>query len=1008
MLISSIVLGSAIDILMLRELLWHEKEQQARQLVESSFSVLTHFHDLQQQGELSEAAAQTAAIGTIKAMRYAEKEYFWLNDLGTPFPKMIMHPIMPALDGQILSMTQFNSLTGMRASTDTAFTIPTGQKNVFVAFSEAVAKDGQGYVTYNWPRVKNGVDFTDQFYPKLSFVKKFAPWGWVIGSGVYIDDVDAVVRQQVWINVMLVGGSGGLLLLFATFIARSITRPLQQTVTTMRAISLDAGSTGQRLQVDGRSEIAELASGFNDMLAHLEVRDAKLAQQRESLEVTVTSRTAELRESEEKFSIICSTAQDAIVMINSDCTISYWNLAAEKIFGHSSADAFGRELYDLLIPERYRAEFSLGFSQFHQSGEIPFADNLIELIGLHKNGSEFPVELSISAVHLKGQWAAVGFVRDISERKLIYHTVRESQTRMRALLDATSESVMLLAPDGQILAINTFAANRFGEVPGTITGKNFFDLLPPDLAVSRRALVRSVVTTGQAVHAPDRRGAVFFNNSLYPVKDESDAVESVAVYAKDVTEQHCAKAIDDILNNMEAVLLKWRMTLASIAQIFCDDILPVFELSAAWIGRAESDGSVTLLASAEGACKGTLNAACMNSLRWQGEPVCSLPLGVVMGRGTHQLVVIDAPDGQTDPAGTHNIEKRSAIVLPLALRGKTWGVLTLYGRSALHFEGDQLQARLASIASRLGGSLESALQQEWLSLLDTALAGVGNAVYITDASANILWANQALTLLSGFETEDVLGKTPRLFSSGVHDGDFFTNFWNTIQSGLTWRGDIVNVRRDGTRYAVSQTVTPLLDANGKVSHYVTILEDITQRKTEAERMQHSAQYDSLTDLPNRSLFFDRLEQALALWRRDRLSGALLFLDLDHFKGVNDQLGHAAGDELLIAVARRLREEVRESDTVARLGGDEFTVILPNLCDREDSCRVAVKIINALSQPFLIAGDPVTIGVSIGIALFEVHGASVERILNAADNAMYLAKNSGRNRYVVAQLSPAKD
>lgn len=1001
LLIGGIVVGSVVDILLLREVLWHEKEQKTRQLVESSFGVLTHFHALQQKGDMSEAAAQAAAMGTIKAMRYDEKEYFWLNDLGTPFPRMIMHPTMPELDGQVLDMPQFNSTTGLRAGADAAFSATRGPKNLFVAFTEVVNQGGQGYVTYDWPKPTEGAGVTAQRYPKLSYVKKFAPWGWLIGSGIYLDDVDTAVRQQIGGHVLLVAGVGAVLLLFAAFIARSITKPLRQTVTSMRAMGLADGGLTPRLPVDGCSEIAELAGGFNDMLGHLEERDARLAQQRASLEEEVVRRTAELRESEEKFRRICATAQDAIIMLDRDCTISYWNAAAEKIFGYRPDQALGQDLHALLAPERFREAFRHGFAQFRLTGEGPAVDKTLGLTGLRQDGSEFPMELSISALHMQGSWVAVGFVRDISERKRADHVIRESQARMRALLDATDESIMLLDPQGLILAMNAFAAQRFGQTPEAITGKNFFALLPPDLAADRRAVMNQVVITGEPLHSQDRRGATFFYNSVYPVKDESGAVESIAVHAKDVTEQHCAREVEDIFRNLDAVLLKWRMNLASIAQLFCDDILPVFDLAAAWIGRAEKDGVMTLLASAEGPDKGVLHALHENDLRWNGDPACCLPLEAVIRSGTYQIVSADALDCHACSGVTHALDARAAMVLPLTLRGENWGVLTLYGRDAFQFGGEALPARLAAIAGRLGAALESALQQEWLSLLDTALAGVDNSVFMTDANAVILWSNRAFAQLSGYASEEILGKTPQLFKSGGQDADFYQNFWQTIKSGGTWHGDIVNARRDGSRYAVSQTVTPLLDANREVSHYVAILEDITQRKAAEERVQHAAQFDLLTDLPNRSLFFDRLGQTLVLARRDNLSGALLFLDLDHFKEVNDQRGHAAGDALLIAVAKRLREQVRESDTVARLGGDEFTVILPSLHDRHDAVRVADNILGAITQPFLIADKEVTIGVSIGIALFPEFGDTVGHLLNAADNAMYLAKNAGRNCYVFA-------
>lgn len=898
MLICGIVVGGAIDIFRLREVLWREKELKTRQLVETGFSVLAHFHGLQQKGELSEAAAQAAAIGAIKAMRYGETEYFWLNDLGMPFPKVIMHPTMPALDGHLLDSPLFNTTTKLRAGNEGTFTVTDGKKNIGVAFVEVVNQSGQGYVVYDWQKPKVGSGVTEQRYPKLSYVKKFAPWGWVIGSGIYVDDVDAAVRQQVGLNVMLVAGVGTLLLLFAALIARSITQPLRQAVKIMRTVDLGSGGPLQRLPVEGRSEFAELANGFNDMLEQLQVRDAKLAQHQEFLEAKVAHRTLELR--------------DTNVQLQ------------QELREHRQADL----------------------------------------------------------------------------------VIQENRIRMRALLDATSESVLLLGPQGHILAINAFGAQRFGQVPEAITGKNFYELLPPDLAVKRRALVEQVVTTGEPLHSQDRRGAIFFNNSIYPVKDASGAVESVAVYAKDVTEQHCAKEVDDIFRNLDAVLLKWRMNLESIAQIFCDGILPVFDLAAAWIGRAEKDGQLSWLASAEGPDNGFLNALRDNGLRWEGEPACCLPTGAVIRSGQWQIVTSDGLECRSCSVVNKPISARAAIILPLILRGETWGVLTLYGRDAHHFEGRQLPQRLATIAVRLGAALESAMQQEWLTLLDAALANVDNAVFITDADGGILWVNRSFSQLSGYASENILGKTPKMFSAECQDADFFQRFWQTISSGKTWHGEIINAHRDGSTYTVNQTVTPLLNTNGQVSHYVAILEDITQRKVAEERVQHTAEFDLLTDLPNRRLFFDRLGQAMAIGRRDGSSGVLMFLDLDHFKEVNDQLGHGAGDTVLIGVATRLREQVRQSDTVARLGGDEFTVILPSLHDRHDAVRVANNILAAIGKPFDIGGKPVRIGITIGIALFPQHGDTVEQVLKAADDAMYRAKDAGRNCYAFASAEAA--
>ncbi len=297
--------------------------------------------------------------------------------------------------------------------------------------------------------------------------------------------------------------------------------------------------------------------------------------------------------------------------------------------------------------------------------------------------------------------------------------------------------------------------------------------------------------------------------------------------------------------------------------------------------------------------------------------------------------------------------------------------------------------------------LEAASQQEWLTLLDTALAGVDNAVIITDAEARVLWVNRSFESLSGYGGAEILGQTPALLRGDASTPEFHRHLWQSIRDGATWHGEVVNARRDGSHYTVNQSITPLRNAGGQISHYIAILEDISERKAREALVQHTANFDHLTDLPNRALFIDRLGQALARTHRDGQAGALLFLDLDHFKQVNDELGHAAGDSLLIEVAARLRAQVRESDTVARLGGDEFTVILPQVQDEAGAALVAEHILAALAQPCTLAGTPVAIHASIGIALFPRHGASVDAIIGAADTAMYRAKKAGRHRAAFA-------
>lgn len=282
-------------------------------------------------------------------------------------------------------------------------------------------------------------------------------------------------------------------------------------------------------------------------------------------------------------------------------------------------------------------------------------------------------------------------------------------------------------------------------------------------------------------------------------------------------------------------------------------------------------------------------------------------------------------------------------------------------------------------------------------LLVSALEAVGNGVVITDTDARIKWANSAFEGLTGFTHAEVIGCKPsELVKSGQHDQPFYQTMWQTILAGNIWRGEVVNRRKDGRYYNEELTIAPVKDANDVIRHFVGIKNDISERKQIEERIRHMAQYDILTDLPNRALLSDRLQQAIAGARRDGTGVALLLIDLDQFKPVNDTFGHDVGDLLLKEVAARIQGCVRASDTVARMGGDEFVAMLRTVGHEPDALMVAEKIRHALNQPFALAGQSLHISSSIGIALYPEHGDNETELSKCADIAMYQAKNSGRN------------
>lgn len=272
---------------------------------------------------------------------------------------------------------------------------------------------------------------------------------------------------------------------------------------------------------------------------------------------------------------------------------------------------------------------------------------------------------------------------------------------------------------------------------------------------------------------------------------------------------------------------------------------------------------------------------------------------------------------------------------------------------------------------------------------------------ITDAGQRILRVNAAFTRISGYNLEDVSGRTPALFKSGRHDQAFYQAMWESIAAKGSWQGEIWNRRKNGEVFPEWLTITTVKNSSGRITHYVGALTDITLRKSAEDEIRNLAFYDPLTRLPNRRLLLDRLHQALASSARSGRQGALLFLDLDHFKTLNDTLGHDIGDLLLQHTAQRLATCIREGDTVARFGGDEFVVMLVDLSTIHEQSLVQAetigeKILTALSQPYDLSGHEYRNTASVGVTLFSNHQATPLELLKEADLAMYAAKATGRN------------
>jgi diguanylate cyclase (GGDEF)-like protein/PAS domain S-box-containing protein len=284
-----------------------------------------------------------------------------------------------------------------------------------------------------------------------------------------------------------------------------------------------------------------------------------------------------------------------------------------------------------------------------------------------------------------------------------------------------------------------------------------------------------------------------------------------------------------------------------------------------------------------------------------------------------------------------------------------------------------------------------------LNVYKRVIEETSEGIIITDVAGAIQEVNNAYLSMTGFSREELLGQNPRIMKSNRHDHGFFKDMWHAILNQGRWEGEIWDRKKDGTIYPKWLSIDTIRNEQGQPERYVGINADITRIKQTEENLNKMAFFDSLTGLPNRVLFRDRCGQALTRAQRSRSRVALLYLDLDHFKHVNDSLGHHAGDLLLCEASSRIVAQVRETDTVCRLGGDEFTVILENLSSSEDAATVAKKIIEGLAESFIIEGSEVFVGTSIGIALFPFDGDTPEELSKRADAAMYDAKENGRGQ-----------
>ncbi len=543
----------------------------------------------------------------------------------------------------------------------------------------------------------------------------------------------------------------------------------------------------------------------------------------------------DLMENQGRTRAIVDTALDAIIEMNARGLITDWNRRAEIIFGWSRSEAIGLVLDETIIAQQHRAAFRGGIDGMASSRTEYILNRRTERTAMRRDGTEFPVEMTVTPMQTGVVWHFTVFIEDITERKLADAKVKESEERYRTLIEWSPEAITVHS-SGKLVFANPAAVKLFGgHHEQDLLGKPILDLIHADFreAISNR--IRGITVSG---------GSAPMIEVKY-LRLDGGAVD-VEVQAKFIT-----------YDGMPAVL------------------------------------------------------------------------GVM-----------------------RNITER----------------------------------KQAEEAQRIAATAFESQQ----------------GMFITNAQRVILRVNRAFTEITGYKADEVVGRSPRLLSSGRHDSAFYAAMWTEIERDGSWQGELWNRRKSGELFPEWLTISAVKDSAGLTTHYVAAFTDITSRKSAEDQIQNLAFYDPLTGLPNRRLLLDRMEQTLTSSTRRQRKSALLFIDLDNFKTINDTLGHFQGDLLLEQVATRLVGCVREGDTVARLGSDEFVVMLEGLSFSEVEAAtqargVSAKIVAALNRPYELAHGEHHNTPSMGVALFGADPQeSSDAPLKRAELAMFQAKDGGGN------------
>ena len=653
----------------------------------------------------------------------------------------------------------------------------------------------------------------------------------------------------------------------------------------------------------------------------------------------------QLRESEEKFRMLFESASDCMLILSMTGKIVDINhvghdqlgYTKEEMIGHHIADFDSPEFADR-VPERMSMVAHEGLATFESSH-------------IRKDGVAIPVEISARLITLGGVKMIYSVIRNISERKRAEQALRESEAKYRAIIETSADGFWVVNMDGQLLEVNDAYMRLSGYSREELLNKRVPDLEAIEQPEQAAAHIQKVLQVGHDRFESYHRTK---DGRIIPVEIVVNSWPSVNgllfCFVVDISER---KKAEQALRDSEA---QYRAIIeTSLDGFWMVDIegrlLEVNDTYVQFSGYSREELLNMRISDLEAAENPDETAAHIQKVFREGQ----------------------------DRFETSHRTKDGTII-PVEIAVSFWPVLS--GR---------LFVFVTDISQRIQ-------YIEHIGLLAKAFETGVEAMLITDSDNRITEVNHAFTQLTGYTLEEVSGKNPRILSSGEQSPEFYQEMWETLLRDDHWHGEIVDRRKDGSTYPKWLSISLVRNEKGEIVNHIASFTDITEQKRAEGEIRKLAYYDSLTGLYNRFSLTVQLEQEMAKAHRNQSLLALMFIDLDRFKDINDTLGHHVGDGLLIEVANRLRNVIRESDLVARHGGDEFIILLSDVHHADEAALVANKIISHVTQPYEVEGYRLYTSPSIGISIYPEDGSDVGVLMQNADLAMYHAKSSGGNNF----------